>query len=176
MTSRFNLVQAPAREPGHCWITKTAIGPFVDTGIDLSLDKIDRGRIYISVDALREMAQIAGLFDEKEPVTVELKRKQWYDQGYNDAMKEISNDAVDRFIGHISRNTVGLVGNTAMVEQSSNLASFGAAVSSAEEPAAGTSESTEAYGGSQLEGTSVGSRKRSSGVSTNSSDDAQYRL
>lgn len=176
MSSRFNVVQAPSREPGHCWITKTAIGPFVDTGIDLSLDKIDRGRIYISVDALREMAQIAGLFGEKEPVTVELKRKQWYDQGYNDAMKEMSSDAVDRFIGHISRNTVGLIGNTAMVEQSSNLASFGAAVSSAEEPTAGTPESVEDTGGPELESASVSGSKRSAGVPTNSSDDAQYRL
>ena len=166
MSSRFNVVQAPPREPGHCWITKTSIGPFVDTGIDLSIDKIDRGRIYISVDALREMAQVAGLFDEKEPVTVELKRKQWYDQGYNDAMKEMSNDAVSRFIEHTSRNLVGIAGNTAMVEPASNFTSAGAAVASVESAATGTPESFEDDGGLEFEGASVGSVERSVGVST----------
>lgn len=174
--SRFALVTAPAREPGHCWITKTSIGPFVDTGIDLSIDRIDRGRIYISIDALREMAQIAGLFEEKEPITAELKRKQWYNEGYQAAMKEMSEDVINRFASHISHNAVGVAGNAAMVAPEGNYASFGAAVASAEGAATGASESFEDVGGSELEGASVGSSERPVGVSADSSDDAQYRL
>lgn len=128
MTSRFTLVQAPPREPGHCWITKTAVGPFIDTGVDLSVKVIDRGRIYISVDALREMAQVAGLFDEEEPKTVGLQRKRWYEEGYNDALKEFSNESVDRFIEHISRNSVGVAGNAAMVASEGHRSTAGAAI------------------------------------------------
>lgn len=176
MTSRFTVVNAPAREPGHCWITKTSVGPFIDTGVDLSLDRIDRGRIYISVDVLREMAQLAGLFEEKEPPTVELKRKQWYNEGYQAAMKEMQEDVINRFAGHISHNAVGISSNAAMVAPESNYAAFGAAVAGAEGTATGASESFEDVGGFELEGASIGSSERSVGVSTDSSDDAQYRL
>jgi hypothetical protein len=176
MSSRFTIVEAPPKDPGHCWITKTSVGPFIDTGIDLSVAKIDRGRIYISFDALREMAQTAGLFDESPPVSVELRKREWYEQGYNDAVKEFSGDAVNRFIEHVSRNSVGVAGNAAMVESRSHLASVGAAVSGFEEPTAGTSEGNQDVGGFEFESASVGSVERSSGVSTNSSDDDEYRL
>lgn len=176
MTSRFDIVTAPALQPGHCWITKSGVGPFIDTKIDLSLDRIDRGRIYISVDAVREMAQAAGLFEEKEPVTVELKRKQWYDQGYNDAMKEMSNDAVNRLIEHAVRNSVGIAGNAAMVESAGHFSSAGAAVPSPADATAGTSEDGENIGGLEWESASTGSVERPVGVSTNSSDESQYRL
>jgi hypothetical protein len=176
MTSRFNVVQAPPQQPGHCWITHTAVGPFVDTGVDVSVGKIDRGRMYISISVLREMAQIAGLFEEKEPASVELRKKEWFDKGYQQAMEEVSNDVVSRFIEHASRNLVGVTGNTAMVESASSFASAGAAIPSVEDSTAGTSEGVEDNGGSELESASTGSFERPVGVSTNSSDDSQYRL
>jgi hypothetical protein len=176
MSSRFNVVNAPAQQPGHCWITRTAVGPFVDTGVDVSVGKIDRGRMYISIDALREMAQVAGLFDEKQPVSVELRQKEWFDKGYQKAMEEMSNDAVNRFIEHTVRNSVGIAGNAAMVESTNHLASVGAAIPGFEESTAGTPESVEGDGGLEREGASVGSVERPVGVSTNSSDDDQYRL
>jgi hypothetical protein len=176
MSSRFNLVEAPAQQPGHCWISRTAVGPFVDTGVDVSVGKIDRGRMYISIDVLREMAQVAGLFGEEQPATVDLRKREWYEKGYQAAMEEMSNDAVSRFIEHASRNLVGVAGNTAMVDSANNLASVGAAVPSVEESTAGASEGFEDDGGLELEGASTGSVKRSSGVSTNSSDDERYRL
>lgn len=176
MTSRFNVVQAPPLSPGHCWITKTSVGPFIDTGIDLSLDKIDRGRIYISVDALREMAQVAGLFDEKEPVTVELKRKQWYDQGYNDAMKEMSGDAINRFIEHISSGSVGFAGGAAVVEPKVHHTAAGAAVPSVEDSTAGASESIEDDGGFERKSSSTGRFKRSARVPADSSNESDFRL
>jgi len=176
MSSRFNVVQAPPQQPGHCWITRTAVGPFIDTGVDVSVGKIDRGRMYISIGVLREMAQVAGLFDEGQPVSVDLRRQEWYDKGYQAAMEEMSNDAVSRFIEHASRNVIGIAGNTAMVESKSNLESAGAAVPGFEEPAAGTSEIVESDGGSKWESSSVGSVERSASFSTSSSDDSQYRL
>lgn len=176
MTSRFSVVQAPPKDPGHCWITKTSVGPFIDTGVDLSLTKVDRGRIYISVDALREMAQVAGLFDEGEPKTAGLKKKQWYEQGYNDAMKEISDNAIDRFIEHIGRNSAGVASDAAVVESAGHLSTAGAAIPSPESATAGVSEVDQDADGSELESSSVGSFERPSSVPADSSDGADYRL
>ena len=174
--SRFSLVQAPPREPGHCWITKTAVGPFIDTGIDLSVKVIDRGRIYISIDALREMAQIAGLFDEEEPKTVGLQRKKWYDEGYNDALKEFSNESVDRFIEHISRNSVGAAGNAAMVASAGHLSTAGAAVPQPEDIATEPQPIIEESDGSEQQSAEPSVVERSASVPTDSSNEPNYRL
>jgi len=162
--------------PGVCWITKTGVGPFIDTGVDLSLHVVDRGRMYISVDALREMAQIAGLFDEKEPVSVELKKKEWYDKGYQDASKEINKDAIDNFIQHVSRNAVGAAGVAVLGSPQNNVTAAGAAVS---EPAgidAGKPEDSAGVSRPERKGSSTNSVKRPASVSTNSSDESNFRL
>jgi len=74
-TSRFSVTDAPSNSPGVCYITRTSVGPFIDTGVDMSTQVIDRGRLYLAVDVIREMAQLAGLFEEERPVTVELLEK-----------------------------------------------------------------------------------------------------
>ena len=174
--SRFHLVQAPPREPGHCWITKTAVGPFIDTGIDLSVKVIDRGRIYISVDALREMAQVAGLFDEEEPKTVGLQRKKWYDEGYNDAIKEFSNESVDRFIEHISRNSVGVAGNAAMVASEGHFTTTGAAVPEPEDATAESQPVIEESDRFEQQSAEPAVVEGSVSVPADSSNERNYRL
>lgn len=176
MTSRFSLVQAPPQAPGHCYITKTAIGPFIDTGMDMSIHVVDRGRLYLSVDVIREMAQIAGLFDEKEPVTVELKQKQWYDKGYNDAMKEINQDAVNRFIEHAVNNSAGAASSSAVVESAGHLSAAGAAIPSPADATAGASEGDQDVDGLELESAGASIFKGPIGVSADSSDESDYRL
>lgn len=176
MTSRFSVVQAPPKDPGHCWITKTSVGPFIDTGVDLSLAKVDRGRIYISFDALREMAQVAGLFDEGEPKTAGLKKKQWYEQGYNDAMKEISDNAIDRFIEHIGNHSAGAASDAAVVAPAGHLSTAGAAIPGPEDSTAGAPEVDQDFGGSEWESASASSVERPASVPADSSDGAEYRL
>lgn len=176
MSSRFQLTNAPVKTPAVCWITRSGVGPFIDTGVDVSVGQIDRGRIYLSVDAIREMAQVAGLFEEKEPATVELKKQQWYDLGYNDAIKELSGDAVNRFIEHVSRNTVGDADSATVVASAGHLSTAGAAIPGPEDFAAGKPEVNQEFGGSELEGASVGGVERPVSVSTNSGDESQYRL
>lgn len=176
MTSPFSVVQAPPREPGHCWFTKTAVGPFVDTGVDLSVARIDRGRIYISFDALREMARVAGILDEGEPQTVGLRRKQWYEEGYNNAVKEFSDGSVDRFIEHISRNSVGVVGNAAMVAPEGHLSAAGAAIPEPVVTAGVGQQVDENVDGSEQQGTESVVLEGPAGFSTSSSDDGNFRL
>ena len=81
--SRFKLVETPAMLPGECWITRTSVGPFIDTQVDVPFEK--RGRVYISIDALREMAFEAGLFTG---LVHEAQVRQAYSDGYAAAVKE----------------------------------------------------------------------------------------
>lgn len=81
--SRFKVVDTPAMMPGECWITRTSVGPFIDTGTDVPFEK--RGRVYISLDVLREMAFEAGLFEGLVPRT---EVEAAYANGQADAMKE----------------------------------------------------------------------------------------
>ena len=174
--SRFFLVDAPALAPGVCWITKSGVGPFIDTGIDLSKNVIDRGRMYISVDSLREMAQIAGLFDETAPVSVELRKKELYDLGYNDALKEMNKDVISNFVERIVSNAASSAGAATAVAPESTHTAAGAAVPDVADATAGAPQDGASVDEVERESASVGSVKRPSRVSTNSSDDANFRL
>lgn len=53
------IVAAPHLDPGHCVLTKTSEGPFVDTGIDYD-DLPPFGRVYLAVSTVMDLAQLAG--------------------------------------------------------------------------------------------------------------------
>jgi hypothetical protein len=174
--SRFFLTDAPAMSPGVCWITKTGVGPFIDTGVDLSLHVVDRGRIYISVDAIREMAQIAGLFDETAPVSVELRKKEIYDQGYKDALEEMNKDVINNFVERVVSNSALAAGAATSVAPESTHTTAGAAVADVANANAGAQQDSADADKAKRKSSSTGSVKRSASVSTNSSDDANFRL
>lgn len=174
--TRFFLTDSPTMSPGVCWITKTGVGPFIDTGIDLSLHVVDRGRMYISVDALREMAQIAGLFDEKEPISVEMKKKEWYDKGYQAALEEINKDAINHFVERVVNYSANTAGAATPVAPEGSHTAAGAAVSDSASANVGAQQDSADIGKTERKGSSTGSVKRPASVSTNSSDDANFRL
>lgn len=174
--SRFFLVDAPALDPGVCWITKTSKGPFIDTGVDLSKTVIDRGRIYLSVDVLREMAQLAGLFDEGEPKAAGLKRKQWYEEGYNDAVKELKNDVVNNFVERVISNTA-LTAGAAISPTPEISGQIDAEPGTIDEgPTGDTLQINTDSDKLERKGAGVSRFKRPSRVSTGSSDESTYRL
>jgi hypothetical protein len=174
--SRFFLTDAPAMSPGVCWITKTGVGPFIDTGVDLSLHVIDRGRMYISVDAIREMAQIAGLFDETAPVSVELRRKEFYDQGYKDALEEMNKDVISNFVERIVSNAASSAGGAAVVAPEVHHTAAGAAVADSASADAGTQQDSANADKAKRKSSGTNSVKRPASVSTNSSDESNFRL
>lgn len=53
------LVDAPTLDPGHCALTSTSEGPFVDTLIDYD-DLPPFGRVYIAKSTVMAMAQMFG--------------------------------------------------------------------------------------------------------------------
>jgi hypothetical protein len=132
--------------------------------------------MYISVDALREMAQIAGLFDETAPVSVELRKKELYDLGYNDALKEMNKDVISNFVERIVSNAASSAGAATAVAPESDHTAAGAAVADASLADAGEQQDSASVGKTERKSSSTGSVKRSASVSTNSSDDANFRL
>jgi hypothetical protein len=165
MSSRFSVIDTAILAPGHCWVSKTAEGPFIDTGVDIGRMYIERGRIYLSFDVLREMARVAGIIDEGKSASVELKEQEWYNKGYSDALKENYGDVLhaltDRIAtGDLDNAVPSASGASAIVEESSG----------------GTHEASKNSGDSERKSTSTGSRKRPARVSTDSGDESAYRL
>ena len=81
--SRFKLVDTPAMAPGECWVTRSSVGPFIDTQTDVPFER--RGRVYLTIDVVREMAFEAGLFDGLVPAE---QVEEAYANGRADAIKE----------------------------------------------------------------------------------------
>jgi hypothetical protein len=96
-SDRFALTDQAVMAPGEDLLTRTTKGPFIDTFTDIQFGQ--RGRIYFSVETVREMAQAAGLFDDREDA-VEKADLEGYNRGYTDAIRENYGhalaDAVDR--------------------------------------------------------------------------------
>lgn len=84
--SRFQLVQSAALSPGIDWVTGTDKGPFVDTGCDIAFGKF--GRLYLTVDTIREMAEQAGIFNEGRADGLVAREAAVYNEGYAAALRE----------------------------------------------------------------------------------------
>jgi hypothetical protein len=83
---RWSMTDAPTLLPAVDWITRSPNGPFLDTGINLTVES--KGRVYLSVDTLCEMAEIAGLLESKDNATQALHDKEQYEKGYADGLKK----------------------------------------------------------------------------------------
>lgn len=99
-SGRFQLVDSLTRAPGVCWVTRTDKGPFIDTGTEIEFGSF--GRLYLSVEAIREMADVAGLFDidMSEAQNKENSSAQrGYDLGVKENIGESLRDIVNRLDG-----------------------------------------------------------------------------
>lgn len=84
--SRFKVVNVAERSPGVDYITKTSVGPFIDTGVDIQLPDGRRfGRIYLSKDTVAEMARELGIIGGHAS---EGAIQNAYNRGLLDASKE----------------------------------------------------------------------------------------
>ena len=83
---RWALVDAPTLAPATDFVTKSANGPFIDTGINVIPEM--RGRVYLSVDTIKEMAEIAGLLENKNAQEKNLYDIEVYNRGYKDGLRD----------------------------------------------------------------------------------------
>lgn len=59
--SRYKVEPTAVKQPGIDYITGTSIGPFIDTGKDITIGDRKFGRIYLSKSTVAEMARELGL-------------------------------------------------------------------------------------------------------------------
>lgn len=83
---RWSMTDAPALQPAVDFITKSPVGPFIDTGLNVTFEM--RGRVYLSVETIKEMAQIAGLLENKNAQEKNLHDEGNYNRGYEAGLKE----------------------------------------------------------------------------------------
>ena len=92
----FKLVTSPDRQPAVDFITRSAEGPFVDTGVDIRLRSqpgmpVAVERLYLSVATVRFLAEVVGLTfgeGEKEREDVDAYEARLIAQGKLDGLKE----------------------------------------------------------------------------------------
>lgn len=83
---RWAVVEAPTLQPAVDFITKTPNGPFIDTGLNVTFEM--RGRVYLSIETIKEMAEIAGLLENKNAQEKNLHELEIYNLGYKDGLNE----------------------------------------------------------------------------------------
>jgi hypothetical protein len=101
---RWKLTDAPILQPAVDFITKTPNGPFIDTGFDVPFEL--RGRVYLSVETIKEMATVAGLLESKNAQEKNLHDEANYNRGYEDGLKE-GNELVSKLMGITGRLVAG---------------------------------------------------------------------
>ena len=83
---RWAVVDAPALQPAVDFITKSPNGPFIDTGLNVTFEM--RGRVYLSVETIKEMAEVAGLLENKNAQEKNMHDEGNYNRGYEAGLKE----------------------------------------------------------------------------------------
>lgn len=104
---RYHIVEAPILAPGHDWVTKSADGPLIDTGVDIAFAAT--GRLYLSIETIRQMADVAGLFDslvsKSETDETEVAREEGYGRGLKEAIVERLHDSLTELVGILAAAT-----------------------------------------------------------------------
>lgn len=97
---RWAVVDAPALQPAVDFITKSPNGPFIDTGLNVTFEM--RGRVYLSVETIREMAEIAGLLKSNDAIEKVLHDSAVENRGYERGLKE-SEELIGKLTAVVSR-------------------------------------------------------------------------
>lgn len=99
--SRFSVVTHPARQPANDIVTGTTVGPFIDTGRELRFQ--DKGRVYLAVSTVKEMAEVAELSSGISEERLAREVREAYENGYADALKEIDLEHFDILADRLGR-------------------------------------------------------------------------
>jgi hypothetical protein len=174
--TRYSLVSAAVQAPGVDMVTKSPNGPLIDTGYNISfMDGRNGARLYLSVETIREMAEIAGLFKIDQPDAVIEHDRAIYNRGYADALKENIGgelrDIADR-LGFVSERLGDLV--PVATEDNDPAAAELVSIESKRDEKAGAAVPTDRP--TRRQGTRSGRGTRSAGVSGNTGDEPRFRI
>ncbi len=97
---RWAVVDAPTLQPAVDFITKSPNGPFIDTGLNVTFEM--RGRVYLSLETIKEMAEIAGLLDNKNAQELSLHELEIANEAYARGLRD-NEELVGKLSSIISR-------------------------------------------------------------------------
>lgn len=102
----YKLVTHPELHPAVDFITRSSVGPFIDTGIDLQIRpqpgaSISRERVYLSVATIAQLAELAGVVSGNA-ISPE-REKQLIAQGKLEALREGLGERLDDVAGALGR-------------------------------------------------------------------------
>lgn len=92
--SPYRVMASQEFAPGVCFVTGTATGPFIDTGVYIPKERF--GQLVLSKDFIADAAHRLGLFAE-----VEDKIERAYEIGYAEGVKEETSVGLDRAIDQL---------------------------------------------------------------------------
>jgi len=115
---RYQLIETAISAPGYDWITRSEKGPFIDTGLEVKFSEF--GRLYLSVDTVREMADAAGLFNEQGETDAQVAaHAAEYFRGYSDAVKENPNGHLADLVERLGAVAAALAGSGGVLVEES---------------------------------------------------------
>lgn len=87
----FKLVTHPEKAPAVDFITRSSVGPFVDTGVDVIMRSLPGNpviteRVYLSVTTIGYLAQLAGI--DGDATITPAREKQLIAQGKLEGLRE----------------------------------------------------------------------------------------
>ena len=99
---RWHLTEAPILAPAADYFTRSTVGPFVDMHTEVNFGM--KGHVYISVETIRELAEIAGIIGEqKTPEEMNLYEHAIYNRGLKEgiARGEDIREQLSGLLGHL---------------------------------------------------------------------------
>lgn len=90
----YRVMESSEYPPGNCFVTGSATGPFIDTGVYIPKERF--GQLVLSKAFIEQAAHMLGLFAD-----VEDKIDQAYDIGYAEGVKEEISGSLDRAVDNL---------------------------------------------------------------------------
>lgn len=92
--SPYKVMESSEYPPGNCFVTGSAQGPFIDTGVYIPKERF--GQLVLSRDFIAQAARELGLFDGAEE-----REQRAYDIGYAEGVKEELSGHLDRAVDQL---------------------------------------------------------------------------
>lgn len=97
--ARYEITDAPTKQPAVDYVTGSGVGPFIDTGRDITFGERKLGRIYLSKSTVAEMAREFGIIESASDEAI----RGAYAQGKLDALRETLDGDIRHVVSVLDR-------------------------------------------------------------------------
>ena len=159
--------------PGNDLVTGSTVGPFIDTAYDVPFGL--RGRVYLSVETIEEMARVAGLFDSPDKKTKALIEAA-YGRGHDNAVRESLGGDLRNIHDRLAVVADWLGSLATVVEPAPDQAVIGTIEPATPDPKPVVELSTARATRSSGQGNGASRNRRPAGVSVSTGDEPGFRI